>query len=95
MKNVDPYACAIRAKSQFFNSSKTVGHIPREIYRHVYYFIKAEGSIVNGLVISNKYRPWPIASGGLKILLLLRFSYPQQKAFEKMKNFVDSLYDYE
>ena len=72
-----------------------MGHIPRETYRHVYYFIKAEGSIVNGSVISTKYRPSPIQSGGLKILLLLRFSCPQQKTFEKMKNFVDPLYDYE
>ena len=78
-----------------FNSWKKLGHIPRETYRHVYYFIKAEGSIVNGSVISTKYRPSPIQSGGLKILLLLRFSCPQQKTFEKMKNFVDSLYDYE
>ena len=38
-KNVDPYACAIRAKNKFLNSWKTVGHIRREISRHVYYFI--------------------------------------------------------
>ena len=93
-KNVDPYACAIRAKNQFFNSWKTVGHIPREISCHVYYFIKTEGGFVNGSVISTKYRPWPIPSGGLEILLLLKFSCPEQKTFEKMKNFVDSLYDY-
>ena len=35
-KNVFPYTYAIRAKNHFFNSWKTVGHIPREIYRHVY-----------------------------------------------------------
>ena len=35
-KNVDPYACAIRAKNQFFNPWKMVGHIPKEISRHVY-----------------------------------------------------------
>ena len=26
--------------------------------------------------------------------MLLKFSFPEQKAFEKIKNFVDSLYDY-
>ena len=94
-KNVDLYACAIRAKNQFFHSWKAVGHIPRELFRHVHYFIKTEGGFVNGSVISTKYCPSPIPSGGLKISLLLKFSCPEQKTFEKIKNFVDSLYDYE
>ena len=45
-------------------------------------------------VISTKYRPLPIPSGGLEFLLLLQFSCPEQKRLKKMKNFVDSLYDY-
>ena len=36
-----------------------------------------------------------IPSGGLEIPLLLKFSCPEQKTFEKMKNFVDSLHDYD
>ena len=32
---------------------------------------------------------------GLEIMLLLKSSCPEQKTFEKMKNFVDSLYDYD
>ena len=32
---------------------------------------------------------------GLEIPLLLKFSCPEQKTFEKMKNFIDSLYDYD
>ena len=82
-------------EKSIFNSWKTVGHIPREISRHVYYFIKTEGGFVNGSVISTKYRPSPIPSGGLEIPLLFKFSCPEQKTFEKMKNFVDSLYDYD
>ena len=42
-KNVGPYALAIRVKNQFFNLWKTVGRIPKEIFRHVYYFIKTKG----------------------------------------------------
>ena len=72
-----------------------MGHIPREISCHVYYFINTEVGFVNGLVISIKYRPSPIPSVGLEIPLLLKFSCPEQKTFEKMENFVDSLYDYE
>ena len=44
--------------------------------------------------MSTKYRPLPIPSGGLGIPLLLKFLYPEQKTFEKMKSFIDSLYDY-
>ena len=62
-KKVDPYAYAIHAKNQFFNSWKTMGHIPREISCHFCYFIKTEGGFVNGSVISTKYHP----SSGLKI----------------------------
>ena len=58
-------------------------------------FIKTVGGFVNGSVISTKYRPSPAPSGGLEILLLLKFSCPEQKTFEKTKNFVDSLYDYD
>ena len=93
-KNVDPYACAIREKNHFFKSWKTVGHIPKEICRHVYYVIKTEGGFVNGSIISTKYRPLPILCGGLEIPLLLKLSCPEQKRFEKKKNFVDSIYDY-
>ena len=51
-KNVDAYVCTIHAKNQFFNSGKTVGHIPREIFCHIFYFIKTRGGFVNGSVIS-------------------------------------------
>ena len=90
----DQYECAIRAKDKFFDGWKTVGHIPREISRHVYYFIKTEGGSVTGTVISTKHRPSPIPSGGLEIPLLLKFSCSQQKTFEKMKTFIQTLYDY-
>ena len=54
-KNVDPYACAIRAKNYFFNLWKTVGHIPKEISYYVYYFIKTEVGFVNGSAISTNF----------------------------------------
>ena len=92
-KNVDPYACAICAKNQFFNTRRTVGHIPIEI-SHVYYFVKTEGGFINGSVISTKYRPSSIPSGTLEIPLFLKSSRPEQKIFEKTE-FPDSLYDYE
>ena len=92
-KKNDPYACAIRAKEEYFKGWKTVGHIPREISRHVCFFIKSEGGSVNGTVISTKYRTSPIPAGGLEIALLLTFSCSKPINFEKMKTFVQTLYD--
>ena len=43
-------SCAIRVKERFFGAMKTVGHIRREISRHVYFFIKREAGSV-------KYHP--------------------------------------
>ena len=59
--------------------------------RHAYYFIRTEGGFVNSSVISTKYRPSPVPSGGLEIPLLFKFSCLEQKTFEKMRSFVDSL----
>ena len=93
-KKIYPYACAVRAKEEYFKGWKTVGHIPREISRHVYFFIKSEGGSVSGTVISTKYRTSPIPAGGLEIPLLLTFSCSKAISFEKMKTFVQTLYDY-
>ena len=49
---VDPYACVLKTKNHFFDSLITVGHIPREISRHVHFFIKTKGGKVIGHVKS-------------------------------------------
>ena len=36
----DPYACAVKAKKKYFDRWKTAGHVPREISRYIYFFIK-------------------------------------------------------
>ena len=66
----------------------------RQISRHVYYFIKIEGGFVNGTVISTKFHLSPIPAGGLEILFLLKSSCYKQATIEKMKTFVQTLYDY-
>ena len=91
---IDPYACAIRAKEEYFKGWETVGHIPGEISRHVYFFIKSEGGSVNETVISTKYHTSPIPASGLEIPLLLTFSCSKAINFGKMKTFVLTLYDY-
>ena len=66
--STDPYSCTIKTKNPYFNDWKTVGHIPREISRYLYFFIKEENRNVSGTLKSS------IPSGGLEVPLLLKFS---------------------
>ena len=91
---VDSYACAIKIKTRSFNSLITVEHIPREISRHVHFFIKTEGGKVIGHVKSLTYRPSPIPSGGLEIPLQLTFTCDDKLNLDLMNGFVKSLYDW-
>ena len=54
LKEIDPYCCSIRASIN--QQIKTVGHIPREISRHVYFFLKDERVHTDGTVKSIDYR---------------------------------------
>ena len=91
---VDPYACAIKIKNRFFDSLITVGHIPREISRHVHFFIKAEGGKVIGHIKSLTYRPSFILSRGLEILLQVAYTCDDKLTLDLMNAFVKSLYDW-
>ena len=91
---VDPYACAIKIKNRFFDSLITVGHIPREISRHLHFFIKTEGGKVIGHVKSLTYRPSPIPSGGLQILLQLTFTCDDKLTLALMNGSVKRYYNW-
>ena len=67
---------------------------PCEISQHVYFFIRSEGGVVKGHALSTTYRPSTIPSGGLEIPLLLMFSCSRFLTFQKMKEFVTTLYNY-
>ena len=87
----DPYACAIRAKNRYFSNLITVGHVPRDISRHVHFFIKAEGGKVNENVKSLTYRPSPIPSEGLEIPRQLKLLCGQRENLDITNAFVNSL----
>ena len=91
---IDPYACAIKVKNVFYDVWDTVGHIPREISRHTYFFLTEEGGQVCGTVMSVVYRSSPIPGGGLEIPLNLTFKCNEATTVIKMKNFVREMYDY-
>ena len=94
-KSIDPYACAIKTKNPFFVNWITVGHIPREISRHCYYFMEEEGGMIFGHLLSTNYKLSPIPAGGLEVPLLPTFSVNNEHIFEQMKEFATTLYDYE
>ena len=91
----DPYSCAIKAKHEYFVSWKTVGHIPREISRYVYFFIKEEGGRVSGKLKSLSYKASPIPSGGLEVPLSLKFKCDTKWILDAMEEFVDNFYSYD
>ena len=92
---IDPYSCAVKAKEKYFDGWKTVGHVPREISRYIYFFIKKENGKITGNVKSLNYKPSPIPSGGLEIPLQLTFSCPVEWVRDKMKDFIDDFYSYD
>ena len=75
-----------------FTGWKTVGHIPREILRYVYFFIKQERVGVYGKLKSLKYKLSPIPSGGLEVPLLLKFESQDKWVTDAMAEFVENFY---
>ena len=92
-ESIDPCACTIKIKHKFFDTCLTVGHIPREILRHCYFFLKEGGNITGHLICTN-YKVSPIPAVGLEVLLLLTFSVQSERIFELMKSFVNDLHEY-
>ena len=92
-KETDPYCCSIRTLVN--QQIKTVGHIPREISQHVYFFLKDEHSHIDGTVKSIDYRPPPIPAGRLEIPLILNFKCPRYITHTKMKEFMPTLYSFD
>ena len=91
----DPYSCAIKTKHEHYVGWKTVGHIPREISRYVYFFIKQEGGRVYGKLKSLKYKPSPIPAGGLEVPLLLKFEAQEKWVTDAMEEFVENFYSFD
>ena len=92
-KKIDPYCCA--KNIMVSGKLETVGHMPREVSRHTYFYIKEEGGRIDGSVLSTCYRPSPIPSGGLEISLMMTFKSPRYITHQKMKDFMTKLYCYD
>ena len=88
------FCCAIKAMVDKPPRLKTVGHVPREISRHIFLFLKEENGKVDGFVYSTQYQPSPIPAGGLEIPLKLTFKSPSFITHQKMKDFITNFYSY-
>ena len=84
-----------KAKHKYFDSWKTVGHVPREISLYIYFFIKKEGGRVSGNAKSLNYKPSPITLKGLEAPLLLPFSCPEEWVQNKMKDSINDFHTYD
>ena len=86
-KQIDPHCCVIQIKSG--ESVVTIGHIPREISRHCFFFLKKEGGKNNGNVFSTTYRTSTILSGDSP-----GFASSRYVTHCKIKKFAQTIYDF-
>ena len=92
-KKIYPYCCA--TKKMVSGKLETVGNIPREVSRHTYFYIKEKGECIDGSVLSIRYRPSAIPSGGLEIPLTITFRSPRYITHDKVKDFMSKRYCYD
>ena len=71
----------------------TVGHIPREISRFAFFFLRHRGTI-KGHVVDLQQKRSPIPQGGLEIRLKLKFEHTNVAVVEVMKEKL-ARYNYE
>jgi len=83
----DPYCCKITITRVDRIGPVTVGHIPRELSRFVFYFLH-EGGSVFGTVAGIAPNISPIPEGGLEIPILMHFTHRNMIILEKMNSFV-------
>ena len=82
--DIDPYCCRIIIKRVARIAPVTVGHVPRELSRFVFYFIQ-EGGQVTGTIASTLPRISPIPKGGLELPILMHFTHENKAISSKME----------
>lgn len=91
---VDHYAVAWMMKSKEKLVADVVGHVPQEISRFAYFFLHHVRSI-GAVVEDEKYRPSPIAKGGLGIVLRATFKNDDSKRslLHRLKELIEKNYE--
>ena len=81
----DPYCCKITITR--VDRTVTVGYIPRELSRYVFYFLHEGGAVV-GSVASTNYRPSQITEGEVEVPIYLPFTHISGVVIDKLKEFI-------
>ena len=91
---VDQYAVAWMMKSKENLLPDVAGHVPQEISRFGYFLLHHGGSI-DAVVEDEKYRPSPIAKGGLEIVLRATFKTDDSKRslLHRLKERIEKNYE--
>ena len=89
----DPYFCKITINRLDKIGPVSVGHIPREISRYVFYFLQETGSITR-YVAHIHHRVSHILDSGLKIPILMYFVYYKKIIIHETKDFVVKQLDF-
>ena len=74
----DPFSIAFKRKSIEYLTPLTVGHIPLEISRFVYFFLERGGK-KEAKVYRTKCEESPIPKGGLEIVTQVTFKIEEEK----------------
>ena len=87
--SLDPRCCVIRTKigGTLYSRYVTIGHIPREISRYVWWFIQHGGMVDGHVADLNKWQS-PIPSGGTEIKLKLYFRHTSISLVEKLRSLI-------
>ena len=93
--STDPYACVIKAKHSYFIGWKIVEHIPREISRYIYFFIKEGNGKVFGALKSLRYKCHEFLLDDWEVPLSLTLSRKEKWVIDIMKEFVENFYSFE
>ncbi|XP_067929382.1 uncharacterized protein [Watersipora subatra] len=79
---IDPFAIGV--KTQVNGCLRTVGHLPREISRHMTYFVK-HGGLVECFMHSTTIKKSPILLGGLEITIKVCTSHTIKQYLDRIK----------
>ena len=67
-----------------------IGHLPREISRHVWYAM-AKGADVTARVINTRQKCTPLIQGGVEILIMVNVEWDNADGIRTLKEKVESL----
>ena len=72
-KKIDPYCCAVKGMVDILPQLKTVGHVPREISRHIFFFLKEGNGKADGFVYSTQYQRYYDDEDNINDMMTLKF----------------------